>query len=120
MGYDFRKQAGERDFIDNFYRSLEEVDKKAKAAAAKVSKQHLKVVGDLLENFGLTLDLKRSWVEKYSVGSDSWGIQGALFVKGDLPQDGVQMALEDVALPLRFPKVYKSGDFWIGEFDTGG
>ena len=120
MGYDFRKQAGERNFVDNFYNDIEALEQKYKVQANKVSDKHLKVVKDLLKNFSLTLDLKKSWVERYRIGSDSWGIQGAFIVTGDLPQDGVRMALEDVALPLRFPKVYKSGDAWVGEFNTGG
>jgi hypothetical protein len=120
MGYDFRKQAGERNFVDNFYHDAEAIEQKSKEAATKAGKKHLKVVRDLLKNFDLTLDLEKSWVERYKVGSDSWAIQGALVVKGNLPQDGVRMALEDVALPLRFPKVYKSGDSWVGEFNTGG
>jgi len=120
MGYDFRKQAGERNFIDNFYQDAEKIYDKCHADTLKAGKKHLKVVSELLENFGLSLDLKRSWVDRYKSGSDSWAITGAMFVKGDLPQEGVEGALWDVTMGLRFHKVYKSGDAWIAEFNTGG
>lgn len=120
MSYDFRKQAGERNFLDNFSADAEKLYDKLHADTQKAGKKHLKVVSDLLENFGLSLDLKKSWVDRYKVGSDSWGYSGAMVVKGDLPKEGIEGALWDVTLGLKFHNIYKSGDVWIAEFNVGG
>lgn len=119
MTYDFRKQAGERDFTDNFESMVRAIDDKARVEKGKAAKKVLAVVKDLLTNFGLTLDVNKSWIERYDVGSDSHGISGGLVVTGDLPEEGVKDAIWDVCGGLKV-KTRRQGNAWICEFDIGG
>jgi hypothetical protein len=120
MTYDFRKrQAGERDFTDNFEAMVRDIDDKARKAKGAAATKVLKVVKDLLTNFGLTLDLKKSWIDRYDVGSDSHGISGGLYVTGDLEEDGIKDAIWDVCGGLKV-KVRKDGAGFMCEFDIGG
>ena len=120
MTYDFRKQAGERDFIDNFEAMVRDIDDKARIAKGKAATKVLAVVKDLLTNFGLKLDVKKSWIERYNVGSDSHGISGGLVVSGDLPEEGIKDAIWDVCGGLKVRKMRREGQSWICEFDVGG
>jgi hypothetical protein len=120
MTYDFRKQAGERDFIDNFESMVKAIDDKARVEKGKAAKKVLKVVKDLLKNFDLTLDVEKSWIERYDVGSDSHGISGGLVVSGDLPEEGIKDAIWDVCGGLKIRKMRHEGSSWICEFDVGG
>jgi hypothetical protein len=120
MSYDFRQRVGgQRDLIENFRQMVLDIERKTQRAKANAGRKVLSVAGELLDNFGLKLDLNKSWIERYDIGSDSHGIMGGLVVAGDLDEEGVKGAIWDAA-DIEVRKCRRSGDTWICEFDTGG
>lgn len=124
MGYDFRKQAGERDFADNFEREARTIMEKARVSIRKAGEKYLKVVDDLLGNFDLSLDVKSSKVWYYMAQDgrgneqDRYSVRGYFVIKGDLPKEGIEGAIWDVTGGLKC-KLVQQGNSWVAEFDLG-
>lgn len=81
------------DFYGREWRKVLETKLKAERAA---SMRTLKEVKAMLSNLGLDLDLSRSGIDSYRVGSDSWG-HSAFFTLKDTMNRGAVLTADVVA-----------------------
>lgn len=123
MSYDFRRrQAGQRDLIDNFEARIQKVDVAAKKAAQKAAREVLSIAADQLSNFGLELDLNKSYISKFRSGSDSSMIDGTLTIidsSGSFEEKWLKEAVFD-ATHVTCQRVEQHGNEWSCSFSVGG
>lgn len=126
MSYDHRIKTANMDLSEVFFNRMQKVREAVLKLEAKASMETLKDVKFMIINLGLNLDLKKSWIDQYRVGSDSWGYSAGFVLtdtldRGDkLDEKTVSMSVWDVTR-MDPKKVSKGpGGVWTAHMEWGG
>jgi len=127
MTYDHRtRKIANMDLSEVFWNRMQKVREQIRKLEGKAAIDTLKDVKDMIANLGLDLDLKKSWITQYRVGSDSWGYSAGFVLKdmwerGDvLDADTVSSSVWDVT--RKDPKKVEKGPAgtWVAHMEWGG
>lgn len=125
MSYDHRIKTANMDLADVFFNRMQKVREASRKLEIKAAVETLKDIKFMIVNLGLNLDIKKSNITQYRVGSDSWGYDAWLVLtdmwdRGDnLDAKTVSMSVWDVTR-MDPTSVVKKGDVWTVAMGWGG
>lgn len=126
MSYDHRtRKIANMDLSDVVFNRMQKVREQTRKLEAKAAVDTLKDIKYMIVNLGLDLDIKKSSIQQYRVGSDSWGYDAYLILtdlmdRGDvLDEKTVSMSVWDVTR-MDPKRVIKKGKLWEVFMSWGG